>query len=135
MANISYLELHGSVVDGDYVGMNVYRWDEESFIIVDGLISSDSSRKLKTLEEISKKTVSNHIVVSTKYESNSSLLEKIAVNYIYKEAGRVQKGSAAHDVAIYFKNGKKCMIRLYYDACLNDIKRILFTLWNNHYTR
>ena len=63
MANISYLELHGSVVDGDYVGMNVYRWDEESFIIVDGVISSDSSRKWKTLEEISKKTVSNHIIL------------------------------------------------------------------------
>ena len=128
MANVSYLELHGSVVNGDYIGMNVYRWNDESFVIVDGYISSASSQNWKKLAEISKKTVSNHIVISTKYESHSSLLEKIATNYIYKEAGRVQKGSAAHDVAIYFKNGKKCIIRLYYDACLNDVKRILFTL-------
>lgn len=115
-----YMELHGTVIEGDYKGLNVYRWDDNSFIITKGRISrGPNADKWSTVKEISKKTVERYQVLSS-YGQNNSFMGMLH--------NRMVGGTANHQIAIYFKNGKKCIIQLFYDAPFNDLQRILFVL-------
>ena len=120
------MELHGQVIDGDFKGKNVYRWNDSSFIIVDGKIATGLFAPGYTkLQEISKDTVERYVEISS---TSGNSHPNAAIIGILGVLSGTAIGTAQHDLAIYFKNGKKCVIRLFFDTCYNDLKRILFTL-------
>lgn len=94
----------GIVIEGDYLGKSVYKRDDSSFII----ISNDENGKIiikslfptvySTLKVISKETISSYKLVTSS------------------------------DIAIYFKNGEKSLIKFHYSGCIEQITRMMFTL-------
>ena len=115
-----FMELHGTVLEGDYKGLNVYRWNESSFVITEGRISrGPGADNWSIVQEITKETVERYQVLSSYGQDNS---------FVGMLHNRFVGGTANHQMAIYFKNEKKCIIEIYYDAAFNDIQRVLFTL-------
>jgi len=120
------MELHGTVLEGDFKGCNVYRRDSDSFMIGNGKISTKLfSTPFTELKRISKATVDHYVEISSNSQKNHP--NAAIVGFLSTLSG-TPIGTAEHDIAIYFKDGKKCVIRLYFDSCYNDIRRILFTL-------
>lgn len=120
------MELHGTVLEGDYAGKNVYRWDTNSYIIVDGKIAKGFfAPGFTKLKEISKATVDHYVEISSNSQKNHP---NAAVIGVLSVLSGTAIGTAEHDIAFYFKDGKKCIIRFYFDSCYSDIKRIFFTL-------
>lgn len=109
---------HGTVTQGDYAGMNVYIWvSNTSLMIVEGIVDRGLfaapfyERKL-----IDKSTVEKYTLVSTSKTTG-------ATNYsIGMTALMFGKGAAQtlvnsvqvdrYTVAVYFKDGKKCVMEL-----------------------
>ncbi len=113
---------HGKVTQGDYAGMNVYVWvDNTSLMIVDGIVDRGFlaapfyERKL-----IDKSTVVKYTLVSTTKTTGES---NRAIGITAMVYGRVAAETLVNSVQIdrytvvvYFKDGKKCMLELNSDA-------------------
>lgn len=125
----------GQVVKGDYEGRYVYKQDDSSYIIVSG----DDNGKIV-----------QGFLLSTPYQK-LKVISSQTVDH-YEEAGSVKKGpdvgavanglfwlgpvggvlgavasqSSTTDIAVYFKDGKKSLLKLNASAA-QELKRILFS--------
>lgn len=128
----------GVIVNGDYNGKSVYKYDDNSFIIVSNdengkiIINSLFPTQYSILKEISIKTVDHYEDVSTsKTGADTSAIAKGLfwagpVGGLLGAAATSQ--SATYDMAIYFKDGKKSLIRILNSTNYQEIKSILFVL-------
>jgi len=129
------MELHGTVIAGDFEGCNVYRWDENSFHIVRGEAKVGVfAAPWDTVKEINKSTVEKYEEISSAQLSANAGSVGAATFWFGMAGGLLasQLGkSTSHDIAIYFKDGKESLLRLSYDIVLQDIKKILFNFSAN----
>lgn len=127
----------GFVVSGDYSGLSVYRQDNFSFVIV----SNDENGKIKinsifatnftTKKEISKNTVDHYEEVScVKTDANPNAIAEglFWAGPLGGLLGAAMSKSESYDLAIYFKDGEKSLIRINNSHAYQDIKRVLFKL-------
>lgn len=128
----------GTVISGDYNGKNIYKKDNNSFMIV----SNDEYGKIITnsllpthysiLKELSKATVDHYVDVSTAKQGadTSAIANGLfwagAIGGLIGAATTSQ--SATYDMAVYFKNGEKSLIRIENSNSYQDLKGILFVL-------
>ena len=109
---------HGKVTQGDYAGMNVYVWvDNTSLMIEEGVVDRGIlaapfyERKL-----IDKSTVEKYTLVSTgKTTGATNYSIGLTALMFGKGAAETLVNSVQVDrytVAVYFKDGKKCMMEL-----------------------
>lgn len=100
----------GVVLGGDFNGKSIYKYDDNKFIIISNdengkiIINSLFPTRYSTLKDISKSTVE-------RYEDISSTGGFIPT----------------YDMAIYFKDGQKSLVRLN-SSSYQMIKQILFVL-------
>lgn len=122
----------GYVLGGDYAGRNVYG-DSKNFIIIsgdNGSISENASCEgLTLLTEINKTTVERcedvaerHERVSTEAVLQGAFLMGPIGAYAVKRAGE----SSSHDVAVFFKDGKRSLIRLNSESAYQNLRTILY---------
>jgi len=126
----------GYVVSGDYSGRNIYQLENENFFIVDndengkiifGGLFPTSFQKLQTIchgqvdhyEDVSSaKTGPNTSAIADGVfwgGALGGLIGAVATN-----------GNATHDIAVYFKDGKKSLIRILNSASYQALKSKLF---------
>lgn len=126
----------GVVINGDFEGKSVYKHDDNSFVVV----SNDENGKLiinslfpthySILKEISGNTVDHYEDIScSKTGADVSAIAKGLfwagpIGGLLGAAATSQ--SATYDLAIYFKDGKKSLIRIFNSVSYQEIKRILF---------
>lgn len=121
---------HGTVLRGDYEGLNVYNWNKTRFIITEGRINNKVfGEDWNEIAEISKSTVERYEDISSatrgadvKSVSNATFWFGATAGVLASTMGQ----TTSYDIAIYFKDGKKSLIRLYYPASYQALKTILF---------
>ena len=97
----------GRVIEGDYIGKNIYCNDDNNYMIIDRdeggkiIVASIFPTRFNVLQEINRSTLERHVLIS---------------NAVYR-----------YSAALYFKNGKKCIIEI--DASdYRNIERMTFIL-------
>lgn len=122
-------QIHGKVLEGDYSGCNVYRWDETKFVIVDGKIARGIFAAPYTIvQDISKETVQKYEEISITNQ-NADTENILKGGFYFGVIGAIAAANVKSnnfDIAFYFKNGKKSLVRIYFDTCYRDIKKMLF---------
>ena len=99
---------HGTVLEGNYAGKNVYWFSDTGISILSNdengkiIVQSFFSTRFTVLCTISKATVETYTTIS---ESPSYT-----------------------DVALYFKDGNKCLVRFFSELAYQELKRIMFKL-------
>lgn len=122
----------GSVVNGDYDGLNVYIRDADSFVIIKNDVGGKIApgNMIYTEEQIlSKATVDRYESVSAVNKGPD--LATVATGLIMfgaigALAGAASSQSATYDIAVYFKNGKKSLIRFFSTDAYQEFTRIMF---------
>lgn len=94
----------GTVLEGNFAGKNVYKRDDTSFII----ISNDENGK---------------IIIQSLFPTVYSTLKVIC-----KETIASYKLVTGSDVAFYFRDGDKSLVKFYYTDCIEQITRMMFVL-------
>jgi hypothetical protein len=124
----------GTVVSGDYMGNPVYQLgdffeilsnDENGKIIVDSWIPT----KYTVLRRISKGTVEKfELLSSTEQKADPGAVAGgwLLFGPLGGILGAVGSQSSTHDVAVYFVDGKKCMIRFESSKALQEFNKILY---------
>ncbi len=128
----------GFVIDGDYKGKSIYKQDEHSFVIVsndeDGkiIVNSLFPTKFSILKGISKSTVDRYEDISiNQKEADASAIAKglIFAGPIGGLLGAAATSQlATYDLALYFSDGQKSIIRITNSNSYQDLKAILFSL-------
>lgn len=122
----------GSVVNGDYNGLNVYVRDGNSFVIVRNDIGGKIApgNMIYTEEQIiSKNTVEKYESVSA--VNNGPNAASVATGLILfgpigALAGAAASQSSTYDIAVSFRDGKKSLIRLFSNDAYQEFMRIMF---------
>lgn len=128
----------GFVTDGAHKGRNIYKADENSFIIV----GNDENGKIiirtifattgyNTLKEISKATVDHYEEVGaskTGADAGAVATGLLMAGPVGALIGAAASRSESYDLAVYFKDGTKSLIRLTNSVSYQEMKRILFVL-------
>ena len=99
---------HGTVLNGDYAGKNVYIFTDAGICI----LSNDENGK---------------IIVKSLFPTRFSVLCTISNDSVLKHE-IVSQGKNTYDIAIYFKDGKKSLIRLFSSMAYQELCRTLFML-------
>lgn len=96
----------GTVMSGDFTGKNIYKADDNSYVIV----SNDENGK---------------IIINSFFTTHYTILKYISKDTIdhYKEISTSEKSI---DIALYFGGGEKSLIRLFSSIHYQEIKRMLF---------
>ena len=126
----------GVVLEGNYKGKSVYLNDDSSFIIVSNdengkiIIKSLFPTRYEILKTISKGTVDRYQEVSA--TTRGADPSAVATGAFWLGAAGALIGAAASqsatiDVAIYFKNGEKSLIRFTSADAYQKLKAMLFT--------
>lgn len=127
----------GVVINGDFSGKSVYKNDSNSYIIISNdengkiIVNSLFPTHFSILQVISKDTVERYEEVSS--SKNGADASAIAKGLFWAGLaggllGAASSQSASFDIAIYFKNGKKSLIRINNSSSYQDLKSILFVL-------
>ena len=126
-------EPQGKVIEGDYEGKNVYRFlDDDRFVIVTGKFDTRLFGQSHTIErDIDKSTVEKYVELGTAQTAPNA--SSVAKGMFWAGALGAALGAAATqsftgDIAIYFKDGKKCVIRLFHPNTYQALKSKLFVL-------
>lgn len=121
----------GYVLGGDYAGYNVYE-GSENFIIVsgdNGSISENSVQGISLLTEINSTTVEKCEDVAERHEEASTeaiLTGAMLMGPIGALGVKGAGESHTHDIAVFFKNGKRSLIRLTSESAYQNLKTILY---------
>lgn len=122
----------GSVISGDFSGLNVYVRDANSFVIIKNDIGGKLSpgNMIYTEEQIvSKGTVERYEGVSevNKGPDFASVATGLLMfGPIGALAGAASSQSSTYDIAVYFKNGKRSLIRFFSTDAYQEFIRIMF---------
>ena len=122
----------GSVANGDFCGLNVYKRDSDSFVIIRNDIGGKIApgNMIYTEEQIvSKTTVDRYESISAvKNGPNAASVATglILFGPIGALAGAAASQSSTYDIAVYFKNGKKSLIRLFSSETYQEFMRTMF---------
>lgn len=129
----------GVVVSGDYSGKSIYIRNDYSFMIISNdengkiIVKSLFPTRYSILKEISKTTVDHYEDVSA-IETGADASAVAKGLFLAGPAGgllgAVASKSATYDLAIYFKDGEKSLIRILSSDSYQELKRILFELWS-----
>ena len=122
----------GSVVNGDFNGLNVYVRDNNSFVIVRNDINGKITpgNMIYTEEQIiSKSTVDQYEGISA--VNNGPNAASVATGLILfgpigALAGAAASQSSTYDIAVHFKDGKKSLIRFFSNDAYQEFMRIMF---------
>lgn len=128
----------GVVVDGDYKNLNVYKQDNNSFIIVRNdengkiIVNSLFPTNFTVVKVISKATVDRYEELSASKQGAD--LGAVAKGLFWLGPvggllGAATSQSTSFDIAVYFKNGEKSLIRILDSTYYQELKRILFSFW------
>ncbi|MBQ2661929.1 MAG: hypothetical protein IJF80_04655 [Clostridia bacterium] len=127
----------GVVVSGNYSGRNIYKYDDSSFMIVSNdengkiIINSLFPTNYLKLKEISRSTVERfEDVSSSQTGANPSAIAKglFWAGPVGGLLGAAASQSATFDLAIYFKDGTKSLIRILNSTNYQELKSALFVL-------
>ena len=122
----------GSVINGEYNGLNVYVRDNDSFVIIKNDIGGKLSPNNMVYSEekiLSKDTVDRYESVSAvnKGPNPASVATGLIMfGPIGALAGAAASQSSAYDIAVYFKDGKKSLIRLFSSDAYQEFIKIMF---------
>lgn len=122
----------GSVINGSFNGLNVYVRDANAFVIIKNDLKGKISpgNMIYTEEQIlSKSTVDRYENVSAIQKGPdpaSMATGLIMFGAIGALAGAAASQSSTYDVAVYFKDGKKSLIRFYSADIYQEFLRIMF---------
>lgn len=127
----------GYVLSGDFSGKNIYVNDDSSFIIV----SNDVNGKIvlnglfptsyRILKTISASTVDSYEDVSSASQGADPTAVAKGLFWLGPVGGLLgvaASQSATYDIAIYFNDGQKSLIRILSATSYQQLKRILFKL-------
>ncbi|MCR5523131.1 MAG: SHOCT domain-containing protein [Clostridia bacterium] len=118
--------IHGQVISGAYKGCNVYKWDDNSYVIISGIMKKGLFASYSEQARISRSTVKSFRLISQQKEKENQYSGVITgLSVISVLAGGGAFGSANHEVEFEFVNGYKSTIVFKFDAAFNDIKKIL----------
>ena len=115
--------LYGRVIYGDFFGAEVYKINSDRFIVVknsDILDGGLASRAV--IKEISKETVSFRAIL--RFDCDEIATREYSCKTIIFE---VKDFPRFNDVKIIFKDGEECIIRPYFDVCVDEIIDITST--------
>lgn len=127
----------GVVISGNYSGKNIYKYTDSSFMIVSNdengkiIINSLFPTDYYKLKEISAATVDHfEDVSSSQTGANPSAIAKglFWAGAVGGLLGAAASQSATYDLAIYFKDGTKSLIRILNSTSYQELKSILFVL-------
>ncbi len=113
----------GKVIDGDFLGNDVCYNDSDSYAIVSAYNRSNIERL------ISRITVKKYVEIGVS-EPKADAADVFMGGLLFGTTGAIAAASnkkATYDIAIFFRDGKKSIIRLYNNSSYCDIKRILFS--------
>ncbi len=124
-------EPNGKVIEGDYAGKNVY-WVDDSFAIVTGKIDTRLFGHGHIIEKkIDKSTIERYVELGTAQTgADASAVAKgmFWAGPIGAAIGAAATQSFSGDMALYFKDGKKCVIRMFHPKPYQALKSKLFVL-------
>lgn len=124
-------EPNGKVIEGDYAGKNVY-WVDGSFAIVTGKIDTRLFGHGHIIEKkIDKSTIERYVELGTAQTgADASAVAKgmFWAGPIGAAIGAAATQSFSGDMALYFKDGKKCVIRMFHPKPYQALKSKLFVL-------
>lgn len=125
----------GTVLQGDYNGKNIYKKDDDSLIIVSDdefgkiIVHSLFPTRYTTLKTISKDTVERYEDISSSERgANPSAVADglLWLGPVGGLLGAVASQSTDYDIAVYFKDGTKSLIRMFSSSSYQELKKILF---------
>lgn len=125
-------EPNGKVVEGDYAGKNVYWLHDGSFVIVTGKVDTRLFGDVYVIEKkIDKSTVEKYVELGTAQTgADASAVAKglFWAGPLGAAIGAAATQSFSGDMALYFKDGKKCVIRMLHPELYQALKSKLFVL-------
>lgn len=99
---------NGTVMSGDYAGKGVYIFSDAGVSI----LSNDENGK---------------IIINSLFPTRFSILRKLSSHSVLRHK-IVSQGIGSYDIAVYFKDGKKSLIRFYTDFAYQEFERAVFQL-------
>lgn len=124
-------EPNGKVIEGDYEGKNVY-WLNDGFAIVTGKVDTRLFGTAHKVEKkINKTTVESFVELgSAQTGPNGATVAKgmLLAGPVGALIGAAATQSFSGDLAIYFKDGEKCVVRMFSQKSYQELKSRLFVL-------
>ncbi|MBQ3604125.1 MAG: hypothetical protein IJA02_09815 [Clostridia bacterium] len=125
-------EPNGKVLEGNYEGKNVYWLHDGSFAIVTGKIDTRLFGAGHIIhKKIDKTTVERFVELGTAQTgADASAVAKgmFWAGPLGAAIGAAASQSFSGDLAIYFKDGEKCVIRMFHPKPFQALKSKLFVL-------
>ncbi len=126
----------GVVLEGDYKNLNVYKNNESSFVIMKNdengkiIVKSLFPTHYSVVKTVSKETVERYEDISSAKQGPKAEAVSKGLFWLGPVGGLLgatASQNTSHDIALYFKDGKKSLVRILDASAYQDLKRILFT--------